>query len=118
MGEVRIQCRETFGGPKKEFFLFVVFLSTIALSIFYIISYFISPTNDAKGIPTIVLIVLGLGGIQLVSISVIGDYLGKVIEEVKNRPKFIRSKIIYNGMTYSDEKKLQQLIFKISNKNG
>ena len=97
---------------------FVVFLSTIALSIFYIISYFISPTNDAKGIPTIVLIVLGLGGIQLVSISVIGDYLGKVIEEVKNRPKFIRSKIIYNGMTYSDEKKLQQLIFKISNKNG
>jgi len=52
------------------------------------------------------------------TISVIGDYLGKVIEEVKNRPKFIRSKIIYNGMTYSDEKKLQQLIFKISNKNG
>lgn len=97
---------------------FIIFLTTIGLSLFYIISYFINSPDNAKGIPTIVLIMLGLGGIQLVSISVIGDYLGKVTEEVKNRPKFIRSKIIYNGKTYSDETKLKQLIFKINEKNG
>ena len=92
---------------------FIVFVLTIALSVFYIVDYVINPPTNAHGIPTIILITLGLGGIQLISISVIGDYMGKVIEEVKNRPKFIRNKIMYNGKSYSEDK-IFELIQKIN----
>ena len=30
-----------------------------------------------------------LGGIQLISISVIGEYIGKIFSEVKHRPRFM-----------------------------
>jgi len=92
----------------------IVFIVTIAMSLFYVIEYFINPPTDAKGIPTVLLIMLGLGGIQLISISVLGDYMGKVVDEVKNRPKFIRSKIFYNGKSYSEEKKILDLLKKIN----
>lgn len=95
---------------------FAVFLVTFILSLFYLIEYFINPPQNAKGIPTLILIMLGLGGIQLISISVLGDYLGKVIDEVKNRPKYIRSKIFYNGKQFLTESKILELIQKI-NKN-
>lgn len=41
------------------------------------------------GNPTIVILVLLLGGIQLISIGILGEYLGRIYEEVKQRPKFI-----------------------------
>ncbi len=41
------------------------------------------------GNPTIVILVLFLGGIQLVSIGILGEYIGRIYEEVKERPRFI-----------------------------
>jgi dolichol-phosphate mannosyltransferase len=35
-----------------------------------------------------------LGGIQLLSISFISEYVAKILEETKNRPKFIIKEII------------------------
>ena len=34
-------------------------------------------------------LILFLGGIQLLSISFISEYIAKILEETKNRPKFI-----------------------------
>jgi dolichol-phosphate mannosyltransferase len=87
-----------------------VFIATLALSIFYLINYFINPPQGAKGITTIIFLMLGLGGVQLISISILGDYIGKIIEEVKNRPKFIRTKIFYNGAEYSNHDDLKKSI--------
>ena len=39
--------------------------------------------------PTLVLLMLTLGGIQLVSLGIVGEYLGRIYEEVRQRPKFI-----------------------------
>ncbi len=93
---------------------FIVFLITVGLSLFYLVEYFINPPQNAQGVPTLVLIMLGLGGIILISISVLGDYLGKVIDEVKNRPKYIRSKIFYNGKQFLSEPQIVELLQKIN----
>jgi dolichol-phosphate mannosyltransferase len=41
------------------------------------------------GITTILLAVLLLGGIQLITVGIIGEYLGRVYEEVKGRPLYV-----------------------------
>jgi polyisoprenyl-phosphate glycosyltransferase len=44
------------------------------------------------GNPTIVILILFLGGIQLVSIGILGEYVGRIYEEVRERPRFIVDK--------------------------
>jgi dolichol-phosphate mannosyltransferase len=41
------------------------------------------------GNPTIVILVLFLGGIQLIGIGILGEYVGRIYEEVRLRPRFI-----------------------------
>ncbi|HVT73226.1 MAG TPA: glycosyltransferase family 2 protein [Lacunisphaera sp.] len=41
------------------------------------------------GNPTIVILVLFMGGIQLISVGILGEYIGRIYEEVRARPKFI-----------------------------
>lgn len=44
---------------------------------------------DVPGYESIIVTVLFLGGMQLLTLGIIGDYLGRVFEEVKGRPLFI-----------------------------
>jgi polyisoprenyl-phosphate glycosyltransferase len=41
------------------------------------------------GNPTIVILILLMGGIQLISVGILGEYIGRIYEEVRERPKFI-----------------------------
>ena len=41
------------------------------------------------GITTVLLVTLLLGGIQLITVGIIGEYLGRVYDEVKNRPLYV-----------------------------
>ena len=50
------------------------------------------------GITTVVIAVLLLGGIQLMAIGIIGEYLARVYDEVKRRPLYlVRSKLNFDG---------------------
>ncbi|MFB3892152.1 MAG: glycosyltransferase family 2 protein [Phycisphaerae bacterium] len=46
------------------------------------------------GNPTIVILVLFIGGIQLITVGILGEYIGRIYEEVKQRPKFIVEKAV------------------------
>lgn len=41
------------------------------------------------GNPTMVILILFMGGIQLISVGILGEYIGRIYEEVRGRPKFI-----------------------------
>lgn len=41
------------------------------------------------GNPTLVILIAFLGGIQLISVGILGEYIGRIYEEVRARPKFI-----------------------------
>lgn len=67
---------------------FAVMIMTLVLIIINIIMIIIF--RDApRGIPTIVILILFLGGVQLLSLSVIAEYLAKIFLEVKHRPRYI-----------------------------
>jgi len=44
---------------------------------------------DVPGFPSIIISVMLLAGVQLISLGVLGEYLGRVYEEVKARPLFL-----------------------------
>jgi len=45
--------------------------------------------NTPQGITTVLVVVLFLGSIQLLGIAILGEYIGKIFEEIKQRPRFI-----------------------------
>ena len=64
-------------------------LISFAFIIYTIVSYFIG--NTVAGWASMTSIICFIGGIQLIGIGVLGEYIGKTYLEVKRRPRFIIS---------------------------
>ena len=45
--------------------------------------------TDVKGFPSLIISVMFFAGVQLISLGVLGEYLGRMYEEVKGRPLFL-----------------------------
>lgn len=50
------------------------------------------------GNPTIVILILFMGGIQLISVGLLGEYVARIYDEVKQRPKYIVDEAIGFGV--------------------
>ena len=66
-----------------------VSLCGFALGVFYIARRLLGIEVAATGFTTLVTLVLFLGGVQLIGIGVLGEYLARVYDEVKQRPAYI-----------------------------
>lgn len=64
-----------------------LFLLSIVLLVYYIIGYCMGRT--IQGWATLVTSIWGIGGLQLLAIGIIGEYIGKIYLETKGRPRYI-----------------------------
>lgn len=74
---------------------FVVFSIALIAIVTQIILRFTLP-NTPQGTTTVLISILFIGAIQLLGISILGEYIGKIFEEVKQRPKYIVKNILRN----------------------
>jgi len=51
-------------------------------------------TTYPMGIPTITILILFMGGVQMVSIGILGEYIGRTYDEVRDRPLYIVKKAV------------------------
>ena len=73
---------------------FFVFLVSLGVLIYSIVQKFLG--NTVPGWAFLAVSIWALGGIQLLSIGVIGEYIGKIYLETKHRPKFIVAEYLKN----------------------
>lgn len=75
---------------------------SFSLGVFYIVYSIFIDESRPQGFTTIVVLSLGLGGLQILAISILGEYIKKILEEVKSRPKFIRTSVTRGRVSYSE----------------
>jgi len=79
--------------------MFVLGLIALAMSFLGVISavYFKFFTNNYKQVPgfaTTIILVMFIGGLQLFSLGLVGEYMGRMYDEMKRRPQYIiKSKV-------------------------
>lgn len=66
---------------------FIIFCASIIMLIYSLVRHFMGQT--VSGWTSLALSIWALGGIQLLAIGVIGEYIGKIYLETKHRPRYI-----------------------------
>ena len=80
-------------------------ISTVGfvLALFFVIRRLVGIETAQTGFTTLVTLVLFLGGVQLVAVGLLGEYLARIYDEVKQRPLFIVKKGY--GVAQDEERK-------------
>ena len=68
---------------------FLAVVGGILLALWYAFGKIFGYTNAESGFTSIMIIVIFFGGIQLLTIGVLGQYIGILFDEVKERPEYI-----------------------------
>ncbi len=65
----------------------VLLACTLVLGIQTLVRFFLG--NSVEGFTTVILLLLLIGGSIMVSLGIIGHYIARIYDEVKNRPRYI-----------------------------
>ena len=76
--------------------LLFTFLSLIAIIVYFVMWLTLPSSASPPGLLTLYILVLFFGGIQMLSLSIVGEYIGKIFDEVKNRPHAVIKEIIHD----------------------
>lgn len=90
--------------------LFFTIISIVML-IVYLILYFVLP-NSPRGFMTTIVLILFLGSVQLFTLSIIGEYISKIFNEIKNRPRYIIDEVFMNKKIEFKEREEKEIISK------
>lgn len=71
----------------------ICFICSMLLIIYSLVQYFSG--HAVEGYSTTIIVLLLIGSAIMMSLGIIGYYIGKIYEEVKRRPRYIISKIIH-----------------------
>ena len=70
---------------------------SLFLGLVQVILRVLFPERSASGITTVLLFVLFFGALNAFAVGLIGEYVGRIFEEVKRRPHFIRRVFVSQG---------------------
>jgi polyisoprenyl-phosphate glycosyltransferase len=84
-----IFCFSTYALTLSTMLGFALAIGSFVFALLYLVAKLLDLFPFASGNPTIVILILFLGGIQLISVGILGEYIGRIYEEVRSRPKFI-----------------------------
>jgi dolichol-phosphate mannosyltransferase len=83
-----IFCFSTYALTLSTMFGFIIAGFSFLVMAVYLV-YKVMGWEILWGNPTLVILISFLGGIQLISVGILGEYIGRIYEEVRARPKFI-----------------------------
>lgn len=78
-------------------FSFGLFGVVMVLVVLQVLAKLLYPEIAPKGVTTLMLTVMFFGSTTLLALSLLGEYIAKIFEEVKRRPHFLRRNIIRDG---------------------
>lgn len=73
------------------------FLISLLMLIYFIADYFMG--GVVAGWASVIVSIWGIGGLQLLAIGIIGEYIGKIYLEVKERPRYIIEQVMIHTNT-------------------
>lgn len=72
---------------------FIVFLFSFVMSVISLVDWAMG--NNVPGYTTTMIVTLLTGGITLLSLGIIGEYVGKIYMETKHRPRYIIDSLVW-----------------------
>jgi dolichol-phosphate mannosyltransferase len=67
----------------------LVTIGSLLLMLWIIIGKMVYPEKIASGWTSVMAVVLFLGGVQLISIGLLGEYIGRIFRQTKSRPLYV-----------------------------
>ena len=97
-GSLKIGLNGLIGFSSRPLFLmsitgFVIAVFSFLLGVWYLFQK-ISGINLTLGLTTTVILISFFAGVQLLGLGLLGEYVGRIYDEVKQRPKYILDKKI------------------------
>ena len=72
----------------SSIFGFIVSILAFVYMAFFLVKTWIFG-DPVQGFPTLITVILFLGGVQLIAIGILGEYIARIFNETKNRPTYI-----------------------------
>jgi dolichol-phosphate mannosyltransferase len=72
-------------------------VGAVILAIATILIRFLFPESTPQGVTFLSLLVMFFGSVTILGLGLLGEYIGKILEETKARPAFIRRSLIVRG---------------------